>query len=37
MITDGAVRAIAFQLARGQAHELSMARALLNCFQDVPG
>ena len=36
MIADGRGRAVAFALAPGQAHELPMARGLLDCLPDVP-
>ena len=37
VITDGAGRAISFALAPGQAHELPLARDLVDCLPDVPG
>jgi transposase len=37
VITDGAGRAISFALAPGQAHELPLARELVDCLPDVPG
>jgi hypothetical protein len=37
VITDDAGRAISFALAPGQAHELPLARDLVECLPDVPG
>ena len=37
VITDGAGRAISFALAPGQAHELPLAPALVDCLPDIPG
>ena len=37
MIADGRGRAIAFALAPGQAHELSLASGLLGYLPDITG
>lgn len=37
MIADGRGGAVAFALAPGQAHELSLAPGLIGCVPDVPG
>jgi hypothetical protein len=37
VIVDGCGRAVAFELAPGQAHKLPMAPGPLDCLPDVPG